>query len=186
MNAIYAAANYPDMVAMNLSLSGASITVAQVNAINYAVNTMNVLVIAAAGNSGTATVGCPACDPNVIAVGATNWRDARAYYSQWGPGLDIVAPGGELYSNTTQEMGIWSSYLSASRAYLQGTSMAAPYVTATAGVMASKTGLRGAALRARLESTADDKGAFGYDQVFGNGRLNFYRALTLTTLPYPL
>jgi subtilisin family serine protease len=186
VNAIRAAADYPGLVAMNLSLGGSIESKAEKDAINYAVNTKGVLVIAAAGNSGSGKVGCPACDPNAISVGATNWRDARAYYSQYGPGLDIVAPGGELYNNTTNEMGILSSYLSAGYAYLQGTSMAAPHVTGTAGVVASVTGLRGAALRTRLESTADDKGAAGYDQIFGNGRLNYYRALTTATLPYPL
>ena len=60
--------------------------------------------------------------------------------------------------------------------------MAAPQVTGAAAIVASMTGLRGAALRARLESTADDKGAAGYDTQFGNGRLNAYRAVTGTTL----
>ncbi|HEU4881835.1 MAG TPA: S8 family serine peptidase [Longimicrobium sp.] len=185
VNAIYAAADYPGMVAMNLSLGGTSISTAEVNAINYAVNTKGVLVIAAAGNSGAGTVGCPACNVNSISVAATNWRDARAYYSQYGSGLDISAPGGELYSNTTNEMGIYSTYLSGGYAYLQGTSMATPQVTGAAGVVASKTGLTGAALRTRLQSTADDKGAAGYDTTFGNGRLNVYRAITNTTLAYP-
>ena len=121
-----------------------------------------------------------------ISVGATNWRDARAYYSQYGSGLDITAPGGELYSNTTAEMGILSSYPTSAYAYNQGTSMATPQVTGAAGVVASVTGLTGAALRTRLLTTADDKGAAGYDTTFGNGRLNVYRALTLATLPYPL
>jgi subtilisin family serine protease len=48
VNAIYAAADYPGMVAMNLSLGGTSISTAEVNAINYAVTTKGVLVIAAA------------------------------------------------------------------------------------------------------------------------------------------
>jgi serine protease len=65
---------------------------------------------------------------------------------------------------------------------MQGTSMAAPQVTGTAGIVASVTGLRGAALRSRLESTADDKGASGYDTTFGNGRLNSYRAVTGNSL----
>ena len=52
-----------------------------------------------------------------------------------------------------------------------------------AAVVASKTGLRGAALRSRLESTADDKGAAGYDTKFGNGRLNVYRAVTGSSAP---
>ena len=182
VNAIRAAADYPGMVAMNLSLGGTRISKAERDAIKYAVVTKGVLVIAAAGNSGTNTVACPACDANAISVAATNWRDALTYYSQYGSGLDMSAPGGELYSNTTDEMGIWSAYLNGGYAMLQGTSMATPQVTGAAAVVASKTGLRGSALRSRLEGTADDIGAAGYDTSFGNGRLNVYRAVTGTTL----
>jgi subtilisin family serine protease len=182
VNAIRAAADVPGMVAMNLSLGGSIISKAEKDAINYAVNTKGVLVIAAAGNSGSGKVGCPACDANAISVSATNWRDALAYYSQYGSGLDISAPGGELYSNTTDEMGIYSAYLSGGYAMLQGTSMATPQVTGAAAVIASKTGLRGSALRTRLQSTADDIGAAGYDTRFGNGRVNVYRGVTGTSL----
>jgi subtilisin family serine protease len=178
VNGIYAAANYPGMVAMNLSISGASISMAEVNAISYAVNTRGVLVVAAAGNNGSNTVGCPACNVNTIAVGAVNWRGAKSYYTQYGSGIDLVAPGGEIYSNTTPEMGIYSAWLNGGYAYLQGTSMAAPMVTGTAGVVSSVRGFTGATLRTQLESTADDLGAPGYDGVFGWGRLNVYRAVT--------
>jgi subtilisin family serine protease len=181
VNAIRAAADYPGMVAMNLSLGGTTISRAEKDAIAYATS-KGVLVIAAAGNSGSSKVGCPACDANAISVSATSWRDALAYYSQYGSGLDISAPGGELYSNTTEEMGIYSSYLNGGYAYLQGTSMATPQVTGAAAVVASKTGLRGAALRTRLQSTADDIGAAGYDTRFGNGRVNVYRAVTGASL----
>jgi serine protease len=122
--------------------------------------------------------------------------DQHAYYTNWGSGLDISAPGGELYSNTTAEAGILSAvpgnYTGSDKttgpiagavyAYYQGTSMAAPQVTGVAAIVASKTGLRGAALRSRLESTADDLGAKGYDTSFGAGRVNAYRAVTQTTL----
>jgi subtilisin family serine protease len=183
VNAIYAAADYPNMVAMNLSLGGGSESSTEVAAITYAVNTRGVLVIASAGNSGAGTVACPACDPNAISVAATTWRDEKASYSQFGPGLDISAPGGQCYSNTTSEGCIYSAYKGGAFAWLQGTSMAAPQVTGTAAIVASKAGLRGAALRSRLESTADDKGAAGYDTNFGNGRLNSYRAVTGSSLP---
>lgn len=186
VNAIYAAANYPGMKAMNLSLGGASISAAEIAAIDYAVVTKGVLLFAAAGNNGSGSVACPACYVRSISVGATNWRDAKAYYSQYGPGLDIVAPGGEMYSNTTAVMGIYSAYLAGGYAYNQGTSMATPQVTGAAAVVASKTGLSGAALGAQILGTADDKGAVGYDNVFGNGRLNVHRAITSTTLAYPL
>ena len=190
VNAIYAAADYPGMVAMNLSLGGRSESQAEINAIQYATN-KGVLVIASAGNSGSGKVACPACDPNAISVSATNWKDELAGYSQYGSGLDISAPGGYCYSNTTPEGCIFSAIVKgytggqvfggpqagAGYAYMQGTSMAAPQVSGAAAVVASKLGLRGSALRSRLLGTADDRGAVGYDTKFGNGRLNVYRAV---------
>ena len=197
VNAIYAAADYPGMVAMNLSLGGRTESTAEKNAISYAVNTKGVLVIASAGNSGAGKVACPACDPYAISVAATDWKDARAAYSQYGSGLDIAAPGGYCYSNTTEEGCIFSAIVTGynqgrtyagplaggSYAYMNGTSMAAPQVTGAAAIVASKLGLRGTNLRNRLLSTADDKGTAGYDTQFGAGRLNTYRAVTGTTLP---
>ena len=195
VNAIRAAADYPKLVAMNLSLGGNSESTAEKNAIAYATG-KNVLVIASAGNSGSGKVGCPACDPNAISVAATTWRDDLAPYSQKGSGLDLSAPGGSCYSNTTPQGCIFSSVVAgykeepavdgplakARYAYMQGTSMAAPQVTGTAAIVASKKGLRGSALRNQLQSTADDLGTAGYDTKFGYGRINSYRAVTGTTL----
>jgi serine protease len=182
VSAIRAAADYPGMVAMNLSLGGSSESQAEKDAIAYA-TTKNVLVIASAGNDGTTTVSCPACDPNAISVAATMWQDNLASYSNSGSGLDISAPGGNCYSNTTPEGCIYSSYLNGGYEWLQGTSMAAPQVTGTAAIVASVTGLRGSQLRTRLLSTADDLGAHGADNTFGAGRLNSYRAVTGNSLP---
>jgi serine protease len=183
IDAIVAAAD-SGVVAMNLSLGGGSLSSGEASAIDYAVNEKGSLVIASAGNGGTGTVSCPACDPNAISVAASDWLDELAYYSNWGSGLDITAPGGEMYSNTTEEAGIYSS-VPGGYAYYQGTSMAAPQVTGAAAVAASVTGTRGAALRARLEGTTDDLGADGYDTRFGHGRLNAYRAATSDGDPPP-
>ena len=161
---------------MNLSLSGGSESQSEAEAIQYATDN-GALVIASAGNGGTSTVSCPACDPNAISVAASDWLDEHAYYTNYGDGLDITAPGGELYSNTTSEAGIYSSVRGNGYAYFQGTSMAAPQVTGTAAIVASYTGARGTALRERLERTTDDLGAGGYDTEFGHGRLNTYRAV---------
>ncbi|MEJ2218354.1 MAG: S8 family serine peptidase [Gemmatimonadota bacterium] len=179
VSAIYAAAD-AHVVAMNLSLGGSSESQAEADAIAYATSD-SALVIAAAGNDGTSTIECPACDPNAISVGATNWQDGLTYYTNWGNGLDITAPGGEMYSNTTEESGIYSS-VPGGYAYYQGTSMATPQVTGTAAIVASVAGLRGSALRSRILGTTDDLGASGYDTQFGYGRLNSYRAVTNTTL----
>jgi serine protease len=166
---------------MNVSIGGTGLSSAESDALAYAAS-KNVLVIASAGNAGTGTVECPACDPNAISVSATTWRDALASYSSWGPGLDISAPGGNCFSNTTPEGCIYSAYKGGAYNWLQGTSMAAPQVTGTAAVVASVTGLRGAALRARIEGTTDDLGTAGYDTKFGNGRVNTYRAVTNSSL----
>jgi len=180
VSAIRAAADQ-GVVAMNLSLGGSSLSQAEADAIGYALGKGS-LVIASAGNGSTGTVSCPACDPRAISVAATDWLDQHAYYTNWGPGLDIIAPGGELYSNTTEEAGIYSA-VPGGYAYYQGTSMAAPQVTGTAAVVASVQGLTGAALRAQIEGTTDDLGASGYDTSFGHGRLNSYRAVTGSTVP---
>jgi subtilisin family serine protease len=179
VSAIYAAADYPGMVAMNLSLGGSSESQAEKDAIAYAAS-KNVLVIAAAGNDGVATVSCPACDPNSISVSATTWSDALAPYSNYGSGLDIAAPGGSCYSNTTSEGCIYSALKGGGYTWMQGTSMAAPQVTGTAAIVASVTGLRGAALRTRILSSADAKSDASR---FGAGRLNSYRAVTGASLP---
>ena len=181
-NAIRAAADQPGLVAMNLSLGGKSESQAEKDAITYATG-RNVLVIASAGNDGTNTVSCPACDPKAISVAATMWQDALASYSNRGPGLDISAPGGQCYSNTTPEGCIYSAYRGGTYEWLQGTSMAAPQVTGTAAIVASKLGSRGDALRTRLLGTTDDLGAAGPDNTFGAGRLNSHRAVTGSGAP---
>jgi subtilisin family serine protease len=179
VSAIRAAADYPNLVAMNLSLGGSSESQAEKDASAYAIS-KNVVVIASAGNDGTGTVSCPACDSNATSVSATTWADVLAPYSNYGPGLDIAAPGGSCYSNTTADGCIYSAYNNGGYTYMQGTSMAAPQVTGTAAIVASKLGLRGSALRSRLLSTAD---AIGSSSQFGSGRLNSYRAVTGSTLP---
>lgn len=183
INAINAAASYIDaqgnhLVAVNLSLGGSSESTGEKNAIANA-TAQGVLVIASAGNSGSGKVGCPACDLNALSVAATNWKDEKAAYSQYGKGLDIAAPGGYCYSNTTPEGCIYSSYLGGGYAWLQGTSMAAPQVTGTAGVVASVTGLRGSALRSRILATVDNPSTLNRYNV---GRLNTYRAVTNASL----
>jgi subtilisin family serine protease len=179
VNAINAAADITGMVAINMSLGGSSESQSEKNAIANATS-KGILVIASAGNDGTGTVSCPACDPNAISVAASQWQDKLASYSNWGSGLDITAPGGNCYSNTTPEGCIYSAYPGGGYAWMQGTSMAAPQVTGSAAVVASYSNVRGSTLRSRLLTTTDNIGDATH---FGAGRLNTYRAVKGSSLP---
>lgn len=179
----YAADNGADVISM--SLGGGSPAQTLEDAVAYAYN-HGVTVIAACGNSNTATCDYPAAyDPYVIAVGATQYDGARAPYSSYGPSLDVVAPGGntgldqngdgyadgvlqQTFSDTPIDWGYW---------FYQGTSMATPHVSAVAALLIS-TGVTGPdAVREALESTAKDLGAAGWDQQYGSGLVDAYAAL---------
>jgi hypothetical protein len=59
----------------------------------------NCVVVAAAGNESGA-LDYPAGYPGVISVGATDQNDQPAFYSNFGQGLDLMAPGGAAISFT--------------------------------------------------------------------------------------
>ncbi len=87
------------------------------------------MLVAATGNNATSSsynpangIYYPAACTGVIAVGATGRYDGLAEYSNYGPQVDIVAPGGD------GSFGILSTYPNDRFAYLTGTSMASPYV----------------------------------------------------------
>ena len=92
-----------------------------------------ILVVTAAGNDSPQDVGedymiVPAelPHPNNLAVAATNRRDQIASGTYYGPGIDIAAPGIDIWSTTI------SGYV-----YGDGTSFAAPYVAGVAALLKS-------------------------------------------------
>ena len=186
---IYAVDNGANVI--NLSLGGSSPSTTLENALAYAYGE-GVTIIAAAGNDGEETVNYPAAyDAYVIAVGATQYDEDLAPYSNYGPSLDIVAPGGNINLDQNQD-GYGDGVLqqtyekkgqSVSWAYyfIQGTSMAAPHVSGVAALLiANGNATTPDDIRAALQETAEDKGTAGRDDTYGWGIVDAYAALQWT------
>jgi thermitase len=163
---VHAADNNADII--SLSLGGVEVPVAE-EACLYAWN-HGCLLVAASGNEHEDKVTYPAAYETVIAVGAINQINQRCGFSNWGPNLELVAPG----------FGILSSYPSNSYASLTGTSMAAPHVAGVAALIWSKYPfVTNHEVRAILTQTADDLGTAGFDQYYGYGKVNAFNATDL-------
>lgn len=77
---------------ITMSLGGPLGSLSEKRAVEAA-DAAGITVIAASGNEGTPRVSYPAAFPTVIAVGAVDSTSTRASFSQYGPELDITAPG---------------------------------------------------------------------------------------------
>lgn len=104
-----------------------------------------VALVAAAGNQNRPTEGFePAACPGVIAVGATDTLERRAFYSNYGPRVDLWAPGGALLrddNNDGEPDGLIGPGFSSGNpgyTYTQGTSFAAPLVSGGAALLLSR------------------------------------------------
>jgi subtilisin family serine protease len=170
----YAADNGANV--LNLSLGGRFATTAEQQALQYALS-KDVLPFCATGNDGSKTaISYPAKFPECVAVGATDWFDTKASYSNAGNEIDVAAPGGDS-ENANGYSYILSTYNDGGYGFVAGTSQATPQVTGLGGLLYA-TGMRGAAnIRARILATADDLGTAGWDKSFGAGRINVYRAI---------
>jgi len=151
---------------INLSLGGDTSSKAVESALAYA-KSKNILIVAASGNAGKKALDYPARSKYVLSVGATGRTDKRASFSNYGTGLDLVAPGVSI-----------PSYLADGEiAFASGTSMAAPHVAAVASILYSlKPKIKATDVENILKKSAKDLGAKGYDTVYGFGRLNADRA----------
>jgi serine protease len=171
---------------INLSLGGSSGSITLENALKYA-HDKGVTIVAASGNNGSGSVSYPAAyNAYVIAVGATRFDNARSSYSNYGSALDLVAPGGDTrvdqngdgYGDGILQQTFSGSYGNFGYFFLQGTSMAAPHVAGVVAlVIAHGNATTPADVRAALESTAQDLGASGRDNVYGHGLVNASSAL---------
>ncbi len=151
-------------------------------AVDYAAN-KGVIVVAAAGNSGAGSLNYPAAFGNVLSVAATDEYDRRVVWSNYGSGLDISAPGVDIYSTTprgTSPYLINTHQTTRTYGYMSGTSMASPLVAgAVAAVWAHMPTLSATQVKNRLLRTTRDIGSAGYDRYTGYGRLDMLKAARL-------
>lgn len=186
---IWAVNNGADII--NVSVGSEDSDPAERAAIEWA-RAKGVLVIAAAGNTGTrkpiypAAYGdyasdAPAVSDSVIGVGAVDRAGSRGFFSQRGEFVDVAAPGVRVLSTFPTSRG--------SYAWESGTSMSAPFVTGIAALaLAYQRKVRpeqsrpdaALAVDQAIRSSARDLGPSGNDPYFGRGEVS--AAATLVAL----
>lgn len=107
---------------INLSMAGGVDSPDLKQAIDYAWN-KGVLIVVAAGNTGSNKATFPAGYEHCIAVAATDSSDRRYAYSDYGDWIDVAAPGQAYTTLTGNRYG-----------NMAGTSISAPYVSGLAAL----------------------------------------------------
>jgi subtilisin family serine protease len=158
---------------LNLSLGGTAPNSTLLNAVNYATD-RGALIIAASGNDGSGNLRYPARYPVVVSVGSTNSINQRSGYSNYGTGLDLMAPGESIYS--TNPGGGYG--------FRTGTSMSTPFVSGLAAILWGMSGYGSAlSVETAMEKTALDLGNPGWDGEYGYGLIQMDAALLYGTNP---
>ncbi len=174
LGVVYAAQKGAQVI--NLSLGGYSYSSTLLAAIQTAVNTYGAVVVAGAGNDNVSTPFYPAAYDEAIAVTGTDESDLKASFSDYGAWVDLSAPAVDI--QTTFSGGGYGA--------VDGTSVAAPFVSGVAGLLVSEhADWSNDLLRAQMEHTAEalDVLNLGYEGLLGYGRVNAGSALTTNPMP---
>lgn len=138
----------------------------------------NISIVCASGNDGYNYLSFPASHNQSIAVGASKSNDYKTNSSNYGSGLDLVAPGHMLYVRVDPD----------TTTCIGGTSFAAPMVSGTIALMLSvNPNLTPDEIRTILHNSATKVSTYNYDSYgwssyVGYGVLNTYLAVQLARL----
>lgn len=169
INGIKYAADHGAKV-ISMSLGGPGSSQAMQDAVDYAIS-RGASVVAASGNSNS-SVAFPGNCNGVITVGAVSSNNQRASFSNYGPEMDVVAPG----------VNIISSYKGSASSYttMSGTSMATPFVSGVAAlVRAANSSLASSEVTKIIDQSATDLGTAGFDNYYGYGLVDANKAVDL-------
>ncbi len=159
---LYAADINADVI--NMSLGGGGYHQGTNDAIETAISSGTV-VVAASGNDGASRISYPAAYDGAIAVGSVTSTESRSGFSNYGDGLEVMAPGSNIYS----------TYPNGQYRTLSGTSMAAPHAAGVAGMIrAVDSNLSVSEVRHILSDTAQDAGG---SYQYGNGIVDTFAAV---------
>lgn len=171
-SAIYNAIMNKGVKVINLSIGGGYSSVVS-NALDYAYNN-GVTVVCSSGNDSSSSISFPASHQYTIAVGSTNQSNEVASDSNYGSGLDLVAPG----------VGIWTTCKNAEGKYkaASGTSLAAPQVTGVVALMLSvNPNLSPSQIKNKIINTCTKLSGYeyvsGWESHVGYGLLNAFAAV---------
>ncbi|WP_025025888.1 S8 family serine peptidase [Caldalkalibacillus mannanilyticus] len=149
---------------INMSLGGGGYNQGMDEACRTAV-ARGSIVIAATGNEYRGSISYPAAYSSVIAVGSVTANRTRSDFSNYGTGLELMAPGSNIYSTFPNNRFYTDS----------GTSMATPHVAGIAGLMRSvNRNISVNDVRTILRNTAHHAGNFN---EYGYGIVDAYAAV---------
>ena len=154
---------------INMSFGDNAFSYVLRDVIRYAYS-QGLVLVASAGNSGSSAPHYPSGYSEVICVGNSTREDFVAGSSNYGSTIDLVAPGSSVLT-TSRENG----YVE-----ISGTSASSPFVSAAASLILSKNNFTNEEIKQILKSTSDDIGESGWDIRSGAGRLNLFKALSVT------
>jgi subtilisin family serine protease len=131
------------------------------DAVRRARDESGAVLLAAAGNFDLPCVSFPAASEYAIAVAASGppaHPDGRAFFSQWGPEVDVAAPGQDIVSTCPLQQPVPTSFCPGGPyGSGSGTSFSTPIAAGIAALLLSQDqGLTPAQIRDRLRSTARD------------------------------